>query len=750
MVSRRTDRLLHLITHHTNLEQPYSANISGEDYPAQDSERLGRTVTLKYKNRYESDFSDAPVINVDDENDNIYESEFIILRLDLSPPFKVLFLSTDYKVMLVGDSRTYLDENKIFVYPKQIEEYIGLYLNNQYYDTPNIRLKGVLFSCDSTEPGYGIIAEFYRDNSVRFLLDTEVQSICFERHKLEPRDYNGLNPKFNPNPDPQELEYIDLNGAGVRDFGPIFKDIDGGFPDPLSDMYKVGVLTLEEVCELRGKIIAERTIYGSPGIYPRHVELNVASATLYRGETIQLEAVVTSNKPKTRSIDQTVTWKSSDETIATVDQNGLVTSVGSGIAKIYAISYDAWGRCIVDSRIHVSSITLEPTSLNIIIGEQRNIYAEVLPEEATDKRVSWSSSDPSVITVRSGKVKAISPGTATITATTKEGELQATCDVSVFSNHIPVESVRIKNISGNPKQLSLATNDPNVPKEFIMEVEVLPEDATNKEVYGRAVNPYKDFAVYVEKISETNFRIKALCYCCEHKNIIEIRSNENPSIKDSVEVYVNTKLEEVVLSDTEVNLDPDFETSINTHLDLDINFLPNNKGIYPSIITGVNKEQVLSVMDTLEVIGQNDIITAEDSYLNNNFTSNRISINSGNPGVGYIRVTDIVSGQVKQCKINVGSPISKIVFENIPNDWSKIKPEDTFTVNLNVDPYYWFQYPNLYNITWQIINGNGNIEIYNHVTYIIVKVINACENVIIRATANNGLSAEFIIPEIVS
>ena len=56
MVSRRTDKLLHLITHHTNLEQPYNENISGENYPAQDSERVGRTVTLKYKNKiYEED-----------------------------------------------------------------------------------------------------------------------------------------------------------------------------------------------------------------------------------------------------------------------------------------------------------------------------------------------------------------------------------------------------------------------------------------------------------------------------------------------------------------------------------------------------------------------------------------------------------------------------------------------------------------------------------------------------------------------
>ena len=52
MVSRRTDRLLHKITHHTNKTYPYDKNISGFDYPIQDYEILGREITLRYKNRY--------------------------------------------------------------------------------------------------------------------------------------------------------------------------------------------------------------------------------------------------------------------------------------------------------------------------------------------------------------------------------------------------------------------------------------------------------------------------------------------------------------------------------------------------------------------------------------------------------------------------------------------------------------------------------------------------------------------------
>ena len=52
MVSRRTDKLLHKITHHTNLEQPYNQYITGYKYPQQDVEKLGTTIQMKYRNRY--------------------------------------------------------------------------------------------------------------------------------------------------------------------------------------------------------------------------------------------------------------------------------------------------------------------------------------------------------------------------------------------------------------------------------------------------------------------------------------------------------------------------------------------------------------------------------------------------------------------------------------------------------------------------------------------------------------------------
>lgn len=85
--------------------------------------------------------------------------------------------------------------------------------------------------------------------------------------------------------------------------------------------------------------------------------------------------------------------------------------------------------------INVTSITLSPSRLTLEAGEQRNIAATVLPNNATNKTVLWKSSNPSVADVDNGTVKAVSNGTASIIATSIDGEISATCAVTVKCTH---------------------------------------------------------------------------------------------------------------------------------------------------------------------------------------------------------------------------------------------------------------------------------------------------------------------------
>ena len=131
------------------------------------------------------------------------------------------------------------------------------------------------------------------------------------------------------------------------------------------------------------------------------------------------------------AVDKTVTWESSNPAVATVDENGRVTTVGIGEAVITAKAGEKSATCKVTvNAVPVSSISLDKTELELKIGENYTLVATVGPGNATDKTVTWSSSDTTIATVdASGKVTAVRAGRATITA--KAGDQTATCAVKV-------------------------------------------------------------------------------------------------------------------------------------------------------------------------------------------------------------------------------------------------------------------------------------------------------------------------------
>lgn len=87
---------------------------------------------------------------------------------------------------------------------------------------------------------------------------------------------------------------------------------------------------------------------------------------------------------------------------------------------------------ITEETIKVESISLDKTSMDLLEGSSDKLNAKVLPEDATNKKVVWSSSDESIAKVdENGKVTAIKEGKATITAKVEGTDLTATCKVNV-------------------------------------------------------------------------------------------------------------------------------------------------------------------------------------------------------------------------------------------------------------------------------------------------------------------------------
>ena len=161
------------------------------------------------------------------------------------------------------------------------------------------------------------------------------------------------------------------------------------------------------------------------------VKLSETTKTITVGEEFTLTATVA----PADAADKTVMWTSDDSNVATVN-GGKVTAVAAGTAKITVTTKDggktATCAVTVSAPNSVTGVSVEPKEKVISIGEELVIKATITPENATNKKVAWTSDNETVAKVdESGKVTSISEGTAKITVTTEDGGKTATCAITV-------------------------------------------------------------------------------------------------------------------------------------------------------------------------------------------------------------------------------------------------------------------------------------------------------------------------------
>jgi len=153
------------------------------------------------------------------------------------------------------------------------------------------------------------------------------------------------------------------------------------------------------------------------------VEVTPATLALQVGETAELKATVTPDQA-----EYTLAWTSSNTAIATVDNSGKVTAVAEGTVTITAEAGGQKGTCTVTITPSIESLSIDPTTLTVLVGNTASISATVVPATAASGIV-WSSNNTTVATVANGTVTGIAEGTATITAAV--GGKTATCAVTV-------------------------------------------------------------------------------------------------------------------------------------------------------------------------------------------------------------------------------------------------------------------------------------------------------------------------------
>lgn len=171
---------------------------------------------------------------------------------------------------------------------------------------------------------------------------------------------------------------------------------------------------------------------GEDTILADSISLNKDVITLEIGETEELQATIF----PTNATDKTVTWTSSMPSVVEVE-NGEVRALKAGIATIVAVTNNGKiATCTItveEDIVDVTEIILSETNLRLWKNDKATIRATVLPSNATDKTITWLSSDSSVATVDNGMITALSAGEVTITATTSNGKI-AECKVVVIKS----------------------------------------------------------------------------------------------------------------------------------------------------------------------------------------------------------------------------------------------------------------------------------------------------------------------------
>ena len=162
--------------------------------------------------------------------------------------------------------------------------------------------------------------------------------------------------------------------------------------------------------------------------------------------------------------NKNIVWSSSNNDICSVDQQGNIIGGTPGTAVITATAADGSGvsdSCIVRVVNPVTSITVEPSTVRLLVGESAIVHANIYPEDASVKDVDWTSSDETIATVdEAGEIFALSTGKCKVTATSKDGnEVKGVCWVYVTPvvniSSIKINSSEIYMLTGKSRQLSV-------------------------------------------------------------------------------------------------------------------------------------------------------------------------------------------------------------------------------------------------------------------------------------------------------
>lgn len=178
------------------------------------------------------------------------------------------------------------------------------------------------------------------------------------------------------------------------------------------------------------------------------LKLDQNNVVLRPKESVQLQE----NIQPANATDKSVSWKSDNPAVASVDEKGRVTALKNGTAVISAVMKNGLrAECKITVKIAVDYVQLDSTYKDVYVTQTGQLNATVYPEDATNKKVKWRSTNTSVVSVdQTGHYKALKSGFAYIYATSEDNEhIERFCEINV---NVPPVEVNIQESSLNLKR----------------------------------------------------------------------------------------------------------------------------------------------------------------------------------------------------------------------------------------------------------------------------------------------------------
>lgn len=338
--------------------------------------------------------------------------------------------------------------------------------------------------------------------------------------------------------------YDIVKNSNITNFG-IFNVTYGSiFDSQIAQVSNKGIITAKS----KGKMTIKLVYNGSEKLYDSiddndkektitvtvidSIALNVTEALLYTRGTMLLDAIVTDP-----TVD--ITWSSSDTSVATVE-DGLVTAVKPGVAIITAQQIVDGvvkkATCAITVKQSVSSITIDPSKLNIDIGDYKTLIATISPKIAGIS-LTWKTSNEKVVKIidansMSATIQGVSAGNAVISAINEDNIVVGYCHVTVRQ---PVTSIKL---SDTDVTVNLQA------KSIQLRATVYPEDATNKKVNWTSSN------TQIARVSENGL----VTLLKPGEVTIIATSEDNPEAMALCNISIEIPVTSVALDETEVTM----------------------------------------------------------------------------------------------------------------------------------------------------------------------------------------------------